>query len=489
MADGYPLVEQRQYGRPLQRGGWFHKRTSRDEDELPRLAAHQVRVFRAGEEYIEDHGQLGGDHSVVIAASSVTIVDRRIGVPVVVEMRIPSAEAGDFTLRVTFHCTVTDAPAVVRDGVTDVEALLFGYLRGIPGLTEEGSDLPIVDSAKARRRIDARLTAYLEMEPPLVSGLRALPFAVDVLTPEELAAHLREVEEARRARAKDRLQEELEKERARAEHDKRRLLEELRREQALMEEQHRQEFEELRTRYERGVSTEGQEHELGLHARYNGFVRNQTVEDLRIYGDDPIAADFNAYRSGDIDADTLADRLRAAEERRDGRKDTLREQEREYLERQAAVDREESRFRLERGDRIREVSRADTRDDVAAQREEDRRRWEQQREEERRRRQEDREDAQIQRQEQREWRERVIGVQHDLAARAMNRGHGDDVPLDVGALINGVGETPQATAQALRSGGGDEMQKVNSERLDLEAEDTDGDSDIGDAGMEERRGD
>ncbi|MFG2625352.1 hypothetical protein [Streptomyces sp. NPDC048473] len=506
MPERYPLVEQRSYGRPLQRGNWLHKRPSRDDDDLPRLAAHQVRVFRAGEDYIEDHGRLGVDDSVVIAASSVTVVDRRAGVPVVVEMRIPSAEAGDFTLRVTFHCTVTDAAAVVRDGVTDVEALLSGYLRSIPGLTEEGSGLPVVESTEVRRRIDARLTAFLDMEPPRVSGLKALPFAVDVLTPEELAAHVREVEETRRAREKDRLQEELEKERARAEHEKRRLLEELRREQALieeqhrqeqalMEEQHRQQYEKLRDQYERGVSADGQDHELMLEAKRNGFVRNQTVEDLRIIGDDPIAADFNAYRNGDISADTLAARLRAAEERRDERGDALREHEREHLERRSALAREDTRLRLERDDRIRELTRKDRREDATVQRQENAHLRQQEREAEQRRRQEEREDTQVQRQEQREWREQVLQAQHDLRVRAISRGHGDDVPVDVGALINSVGEIPQPGAQApaLGQGGGDDVQvqKVTSERLDREAggadSDSDSDSDIGDAGMEERR--
>ncbi|MER6355183.1 hypothetical protein ABT186_26040 [Streptomyces sp. NPDC001634] len=508
MVERYPLVEQREYGRPQKRVGLLHKRPARDEDELPRLAAHEVRVFRLGEDYVEDHGLLRCDDSVVVAASSVTVVDRRVGVPVVVEMRIPSAEAGDFTLRTTFHCTVTDARAVVRDGITDVEALLFGYLRGIPGLTEEGADLPIVESGTVRRRIDARLTAYLEMRPPVVSGLNAVPSAVDVLTPEELAAHVREVEEARRALEKDRLREELEQERARAEAEKKRLLEEIRREDALRKELNRQEYERMRTRFEHESGAEGQEHELMMKAQYNGFVRNQLTEDLRVIGSDPVAADFNAYRSGDISADTLAGRVRADASHRSEREGELARLEREYLERRAALEREErerraalerddKRHKLERDDRLRELTRQDRREDLAARRQEEARRWDLKRGDTLRERQENREDAHLQRQEQREWADHLLAANRDLKARAIDRGLLDDTGADMGAFINSMGEIPQYGAQALRQGDAQPVQKVSAERLDQRPKDddvVDGDSgddsdlDIGPAGLEEHVG-
>lgn len=93
MAENYPLVEQREYARAGKRGGFLSRRVARDDEELPRVAAHHVRVFRVGEEYVEDHGQLRSDDRTVVEASSVTVVDRRVEVPVVVETRIPSAEA------------------------------------------------------------------------------------------------------------------------------------------------------------------------------------------------------------------------------------------------------------------------------------------------------------------------------------------------------------------------------------------------------------
>ncbi|WP_405925145.1 OmpH family outer membrane protein [Streptomyces sp. NBC_00035] len=471
MAESYPLVEQREYGRPQQGGGWFHKRPVRGEDDLPLLAAHEVRIFRVGEEYIEDHGGLRPDDPVVVAASSVTVVDRSVGVPVVVEMRIPSAEAGDFTVRTTFHCTVADARTVVRDGVTDVEALLLDYLRAVPGLTEQGGDLPIVDSAVVRRRIDARLTAYQEMRPHVFSGLKAYPRAVEVLSPEELAAHVREVEETRRAREKDRLREQLERERALALAEKEREREEIRREEALRKERNRQEYETLRTRYDHVVSAEDQEHELMLKGRQNGFVRNEMTEDLRLIGNDPIAADFNAYRNGDISADTLADRLRAAEARRADRADALTKLEQEYLERRATLERDDQRWQVERDDKRKELERADRLEEHAAGREAESRRWEQERDDKLREHQERRQDAQRLSQEQREWAERRLVVNHDIGKRLIDRGLVDNTIVDPGAFINSVGEIPQYGPQAL--GQAPAPQKASAERLDKRPADTD----------------
>ncbi|GAA2498967.1 hypothetical protein [Streptomyces longisporus] len=459
MADRYPLVEQREFGRADKRVGFLARRQARSDDELPRLAPHEVRVFRVGADYIEDNGQLRPDHGMVVEATSVTVVDRSVGVPVVVEMRIPSAEAGDFTLRTTFHCTVTDARAVVRDGVTDVEALLLGYLRSVPGLAEEGGDLRITDSALVRRRIDARLTAYQEMQPPQVSGLRALPGAVDVLTPEELAAHVREVEEARRRREKERFEEELALERARADS-----------EMELLREQHRQELERLRMSYERDRSAVGQQHDLTMKAQRNRFDRDQVTEDLKVLRDDPAAAEVLAHHRED--AGTLAERLREDGQRRYERELELARLEQEELARRNAVEWEQQRFRLERGDRIREAHRQDRREDEAARRADEVRRADQ-----------DREDMHMLRREQRDWREEVLRVEHDLKRQAIARGHGDSSHVEMDSLIKV--NSAQYAPQALEQG----AEQVKVERADRPAEadvvDADGDGKDGDGSTDD----
>ncbi|WP_328641433.1 hypothetical protein [Streptomyces canus] len=456
MADRYPLVEQRQFGRAGKRAGFLSRRPARADDELPRLAPHQVRVFRVGDEYIEDHGQLGPQHDTVVAASSVSVVDRSAGVPVVVEMSIPSAEAGDFTLRTTFHCTVTDARAVVRDGVTDVEALLLGYLRGVPGLVEEGGDLMITDTAMVRRRIDARLTAYQEMQPVQVSGLHALPNEVRVLTPEEYAAHVRAAEEARRQREKERFEEEMARQRAQAEAEMARQRAETEAKMALMQEQHRQELEKLQLSYERDSRAKGQEHELYLQAQKNLFDRTQVTEILQILGDNPLAADALANQRGEIAADKIAERMRADHDRHT-----------EELERKETAAWDQQRFRLERGDRIRDSHNQDRRADEAAQRAEaalqaDR----------------EREDTRMLRAEQRDWREKVLKVEHDLKRQAIARGHGDSSHVEVDSLIK-VTEA-QFAPQAL-----ERAEQVKVERADRLAED----DDVLDADTDSKEGD
>lgn len=294
---------------------------------------------------------------MVVGASSVTVVDRRIEVPVVVETRIPSAEAGDFTVRAWFHCTVTDPCAVVRDGVTDVEELLLARLREVPGLTEDGSDLPIVDTAGVRARIDARLTAYHEMRPSVVSGIRARHGVIEVLTPEEMSAYVEEMEKARRERLRRRQQEEMEQEaaldRALREAELELKHEEIRNLQAMRKERNRQEEETLRTGYERGAGAEQQDYELEIERRRNRFTRAEIEEDIKLVGSDPIAADYLAWRSGDISADELSKRLHAAEERWDARKDDRLRLDRDYEMTRRGLDRDDLRWQVEREDRAR----------------------------------------------------------------------------------------------------------------------------------------
>ncbi|GAA2940411.1 MULTISPECIES: hypothetical protein [Streptomyces] len=448
MAEKYPLVEQREYGRPDRRGGIWRKRVSRGDDELPRVAAHHVRVFRVGEEYVEDHGQLRADDPVVTGASSVTVVDRRIEVPVVVETRIPSAEAGDFTVRACFYCTVTDPSAVVRDGVTDVEALLLAHLREVPGLTEDGSDLPVVDTAAVRARIDARLTAYHEMRPSLVSGIRARHGSIEVLTPEEMSAHVEEMERARLDRTRRRHQEEMEQQaaldRALREAELELKHEEIRNLQALRKERNRQEEETLRTGYERDAGAEQQDYELTIERRRNRFTRAEIEDDIKLIGSDPVAADYLAWRNGDISADELSKRLHAAEERWDSRKDDRLRLDRDYEMTRRGLDREDLRWQVEREDRRHELTRNEEREETAAQRHEASRRWDLEHEDRLRQRHEKREDTKEIQRDQHELAKQQLTVRATLGKQAIDRGLFDSTMYDAGAFINSVGDVPPA---------------------------------------------
>ncbi|MDI9832224.1 MULTISPECIES: hypothetical protein [unclassified Streptomyces] len=445
MAEKYPLVEQREYTRAGKRGGFLSRRVSRTDDELPTVAPHHVRVFRIGEAYVEDHGQLRSDDRTVVDASSVTVVDRRVEVPVVVETSIPSGEVGEFTVRTTFYCTVVDACAVVRDGITDVEALLLSHLRSVPGFVEDGSDRAIVDSLAVRDRIDARLTAYQEMRPTVLSGLRARHGAVEVLTPAELADALAKEEEGRRKLEWTREREEREQEanlrRALLETELEIRREKLRNITAVSKERNRQEEERLRNRYQRDEDTVQQEHDLLRQAERNRATRAELVEDYRLIGVDPSAADFLALRSGDITSDELAQRL-----------DSRRRADHEADLQRLSVDREDERWKLERDDRLHELTRADRREDAVEQRREELRRWEADREDELRRREEARADEERRRRDEREWAREVLNVKATLSKEAIARGLFDGVPSGPGDFINEVGEVtvkPQSGGRAL----------------------------------------
>ncbi|WP_406258017.1 hypothetical protein [Streptomyces nigra] len=445
MAENYPLVEQREYTRAGKRGGFLSRRVSRTDDELPTVAAHHVRVFRVGEEYVEDHGQLRSDDRTVVDASSVTVVDRRVEKPVVVETSIPSGEVGDFTVRTTFYCTVVDACAVVRDGVTDVEALLLGHLRSVPGFTEDGSDRPVVDSLAVRDRIDARLTAYQEMRPAVLSGMRVRHGAVEVLTPAELAEALAKEEESRRVLDWTREREEREQEanlrRALLETELEIRREELRNMSAVSRERNRQEEERLRNRYQRDEDAVQQEHELERQRARNRATRAELIDDLQIVGTDPSAADFLAMRSGDISSDDLAQRL-------DGR----RRADHEAALQRLSVDREDERWKLERDDRRYELTHADRREDAIEERRAELRRWEAERADELRSRQEARADAERRRRDDREWAGEVLKAKTALTKEAFARGLFDGVASGPGEFINGVSEVtvkPQSDGDAL----------------------------------------
>ncbi|MFL6109881.1 MAG: hypothetical protein ACJ786_00790 [Catenulispora sp.] len=468
----YPLVSQQSFG-PAQSRGTLLRRPTRDVGDLPALAPHEVRVFRVGERYVEEHGLAGVRDETVVRASSVTVVDCRKRVPVVAELAIPSSGVGVFTLRVTFLCTVRDATVVVRDGVTDAGALLQGYIREIPGLNEEGSDLPTTQAAQVRRKVEARLTAFLEMRPPALSGLEISLSVVEVLSPEELQQLLHEREQAELERERDRFRGELERERREAAQIR-----------TVQDERHRQDLERMRTEYEQLLTAKQQQHDLVLKARQNDFVRGETAQDLGQFGRDPMAAYTAAYHNGALDAGQYADQVRLNQDREVDR--NRYDQDRQ---------REDWHYRTEREDRFKEFEYLKTRSEVEAVRAEENRRWELKFIEEQRRLSEEREDQLSEREHNRVWRQQVLQIQDSLLRLAISRGAGDELPVDIGELIRQIGELPASTDPeaplAVSAAEGPASVSGDSGVIDVEptVESDDDEDEYGEAGREERRGD
>jgi hypothetical protein len=380
---------------------------------------------------------------------------------------------------------------VVRDGVTDVAALLEGYVREIPGLNEEGSDLPTTEAAQVRRKVEARLLAFLEMRPPTLSGLEISLSVVAVLTPEELQDHLREREKAERQRDRDRFRDELERERKDAAQTR-----------AMQDERHRQELERIQTEYDQLLSSRQQEHDLISKVKQNDFVRGETARDLLEYGRDPVAGYTAAYHSGALGAAEYADQMRLNQDREVDRYRYERDRERE-----------DWRFRTEREDRFKEFEYLKTRSEVEAVRAEENRRWELKFIEEQRQISQERVDQLAEREHDRAWRQQVLQIQDSLLKLAITRGAADELPVDIGELIRQIGELPasapaegepavaavsagSAAAPTAESAG---AENEDSGVIDVDpaldadeyAEDygDDDEDDYGEAGREERRGD
>lgn len=158
--------------------GWG--RRQRSPDELPQRAAHHAVVYRVDGRYV-----LGSGDADVVGADRVSLVDVRREVPVTVEMSIPSADAGEFHLRVTFACTVTDPVAVVRENVQAAQSIL-DYLQRDSRLGRLGLDLRMEEVNRLRRDVSARVRAYTEVIPPDVRGLDVRLLAVEVPAPPDL---------------------------------------------------------------------------------------------------------------------------------------------------------------------------------------------------------------------------------------------------------------------------------------------------------------
>src|SRR5262245_5392003 len=124
-APSYPIVIGRGLDEARRRGPLGIRSARREVDEMIRPdAGHHVLVYKVDNDYVLDNGGRSGRDEQVVRASHVSVVDMRREAPVVVEFPVPSKDSAEFTVRVTFGCTVTDPITIVRDGITDPQAIL-----------------------------------------------------------------------------------------------------------------------------------------------------------------------------------------------------------------------------------------------------------------------------------------------------------------------------------------------------------------------------
>jgi len=185
-ARSYPIVAQYELGDPDRRGplGMVKRRNLED---IPKIKPHEVLVWRVGSRYVIDRRELRAHDDTVVRASSVSVVSVRPGTEVEVSFRIDSQDASEFTVKVTFICSVLDPVVVVRDGQVNAADALLAYLRGYQDLFNLGLEHPIKEINKVRTRMAIQVKSYMTLRPPKIPGMEITSATVQIETPTVLA--------------------------------------------------------------------------------------------------------------------------------------------------------------------------------------------------------------------------------------------------------------------------------------------------------------
>jgi hypothetical protein len=122
-----------------------------------------------------------------VRASSVSVVSVRRGTEVEVSFRIDSKDASEFTVKVTFLCSVLDPVVVVRDGQVDAADALLAYLKTYQDLFDLGLKHPISEINDVRTEAAFQVKAYMALRPPGIAGMDIALANVQVETPTVLA--------------------------------------------------------------------------------------------------------------------------------------------------------------------------------------------------------------------------------------------------------------------------------------------------------------
>lgn len=253
MAD-YPIIDQKSLPK-AQRGGLLSLGSrSRPPSDLPLPNPHEIVVYKSGGSYIVDDGQSRADDAHIVNATSISLVNMRVDAPVTAHVAIPSASAGEFTVQVIFWCTVKKPEEVVETGLKDMKEPLTQYLIRHQPLFHIGEKSKLDQINAIRRNVTAEVKAYVSARPPHFRGMEVKLGNIQVLTPEELAAFYRKLDEQELAGK-------LTSEEQRLQHDlaaQRQELEEIRRQHAeeheLQRRHHDQRMAEVRQEYEQRLS-------------------------------------------------------------------------------------------------------------------------------------------------------------------------------------------------------------------------------------------
>jgi hypothetical protein len=417
----YPIVEAHHLEPAATRGFLNMGRRKRKASELPKAGAHEAWVFRVDGDYVEDRGQLSRDDDRVVRADHVSLVNLGEGVPITVHLPVPSAEASDFTIQVTFACTVTDPTRVVRQNLS-AEETIRGYLRRDSKISHLGLKYRMTELNQVRLEASGRIRAYSEVKPLEVTGMRARLVSVEVLTPDEVAEVEREKRKARAAH-------DLETQRRGFSQDLE--IDQDRHSRMLADRQRmaRYQVDEEDLEHAQVTAIRKQRHEQMLQLEKMEFARREVEQAVESIGGNPLRALIYAQSLGEIDAKDLAERMLA---------DRQQQEETRRLELEWQRDEGARTQRDERDDRNR-------RDD---QEREDRiRRQDQERQDRLRREDLEREDLVTHRREVREDNNRQLEIKLQVLQEMAKHGHLDMVSVRVDRLLEDLsGMAPSVVA-------------------------------------------
>jgi hypothetical protein len=362
----YPIIAGRGLDEARRRGPLGIRPARREPGEMIRPdAGHHVLVYKVDNTYVMDNGGRDGRDEQVIRASHVSVVDMRREAPVMVEFRIPSKDSAEFTVRVTFGCTVTDPITIVRDGITDPRAILTSYLKSYHNVMQMGLEFELDDINAVRRSIDDELTAYRAVVPPHIDGFDVKMASIEVLTPDEV----RQVSQSRRGMrdqhtiATDRLDYwgRYESARVGVQHDLDMAMQKDRQERDF----HQREFDEFMQRrdqdHQDDLAYRGQMQQLRRQAELSDFRRSELREAAELLRSDPDMALYLAYVEGQANPLAVSDQLRADRDRR-----ALRAEAEADKDRGERATREQREY--DRATRAMELAQAERMEELAAKR-------------------------------------------------------------------------------------------------------------------------
>jgi hypothetical protein len=183
-APPYPIVAQYELDDPERRGPLGLVKRRKD---IPKIKPHEVLVWRVGGRYIVDRRELRAHDDTVLRASSVSVVSVRPDTEVGVSFTIDSQDAAEFTVKVTFICSVLDPVVVVRDGQVNAADALIAYLRGYQDLFNLGLEHPIREINKLRTEMAIQVRSFMTLRPPKIPGMAITSATVQIQTPAVLA--------------------------------------------------------------------------------------------------------------------------------------------------------------------------------------------------------------------------------------------------------------------------------------------------------------